>query len=294
VFRLFLILFFCKIALAFTIEEKYIEVEKGVKLHVLIKGSGKDIVLIHGLFGSGEMFEDQFEKLPKEGFRVIAISLRGFGKSSKPISSYTYTEYARDIAFILNTLDIKNAILLGYSMGSPIVIKYLTVFDTKRIEKVILIGAPLPIWLYTKKHKIGFNSSGLVNIFTVLFTKRIDIIESLGEALVFDPSRRKEIILKLAPFFLESSFYAGGKSLASLARTNLYEDLKQIHIPVLLLHGKQDILCPVNLAYTLYKLLPNANLVVFEKSGHGILFEESGKVNEEILKFADFSKKMVH
>lgn len=281
-----MILFFFKAARPSDLNETYITVEKNVNLHVLIKGHGKDLILIHGLFGSAEMFEDQFENLPEKGFRVIAISLRGFGKSSKPRTIYSYEEYARDLSLIFKKLKVKDATLLGYSMGTAVAVKYLSIYGTHKIKKAILIAAPLPVWVYTQKNKIGFNSKSLIQIFKILFTKRTDIIQSLGEVLVFQKSLQKKIILQLAPFFFEASFYAAARSLSALYQTNLYDSIKNIVIPILLIHGKNDVLCPVNLAYENQKMFPYSQLLIYENSGHGILFEKPKEINRDIEQFA--------
>src|SRR5688500_15379725 len=104
--------------------EEYIEVEKNVKLHVTDLGEGQTVVLIHGWPLSDAMYEYQYQDLVQKGYRVVGISLRGFGKSDKPYGKYNYDVYADDIKVVLDELDIKDATLGGFSMGGAISIHY--------------------------------------------------------------------------------------------------------------------------------------------------------------------------
>src|SRR5450756_2337904 len=94
---------------------EYIEVEPNVRLHITDAGEGRPIVLIHGWPLSDEMYEYQYNDLIKNNFRVIGITLRGFGKSDKPYGAYDYDMHALDIKRVFHKLEIKNAILGGFS-----------------------------------------------------------------------------------------------------------------------------------------------------------------------------------
>jgi non-heme chloroperoxidase len=102
--------------------EEYVEVEKNVKLHVTDLGEGTTVVLIHGWPLSDAMYEYQYQYLVQKGYRVVGISLRGFGKSDKPYGKYDYDVYADDIKVVLDKLNIKDATLGGFSMGGAIAI----------------------------------------------------------------------------------------------------------------------------------------------------------------------------
>jgi len=99
----------------------FIEVEPNVRLHITDAGEGRPIVLIHGWPLSDEMYEYQYNDLMNAGFRAIGITLRGFGKSDKPYGSYDYDVHVKDIKKVLDELDIKDAVLGGFSMGGAII-----------------------------------------------------------------------------------------------------------------------------------------------------------------------------
>jgi len=101
---------------------EYIEVESNVRLHVTDAGEGRPVVLIPGWPLSDEMYEYQYNDLINKDFRVIGITLRGFGKSDKPYGVYNYDVHVSDIKTVLTKLEIKDAVLVGFSMGGAIAI----------------------------------------------------------------------------------------------------------------------------------------------------------------------------
>jgi len=129
---------------------EYIEVEPNVRLHVTDAGEGRPIVLIPGWPLSDEMYEYQYNDLINKNFRVIGITLRGFGKSDKPYGEYTYDVLALDIKKVFNKLEIKDAVLGGFSMGGAIAIRYVSIDDGAHISKLALFGAAAPIWTQRK------------------------------------------------------------------------------------------------------------------------------------------------
>src|SRR5690554_714517 len=124
--------------------EEYITVEKNVKLHVTDLGEGIPVVLIHGWPLSNAMYEYQYQFLVDKGYRVIGITLRGFGKSDKPFGTYNYDVYAQDINVVLEKLDINDIILGGFSMGGAIAIHYVAIYSSTRVNKLALFGAAAP------------------------------------------------------------------------------------------------------------------------------------------------------
>src|SRR5665647_3683041 len=103
---------------------EYIEVEPNVRLHITDAGEGRPIVLIHGWPLSDEMYEYQYNVLLNNNFRVVGITLRGFGKSDKPYGDYDYDTHVSDIKKVLTKLDINDAVLGGFSMGGSIAIRF--------------------------------------------------------------------------------------------------------------------------------------------------------------------------
>src|ERR1035437_9728117 len=136
-------------------KSEYIEVEPNVCLHITDAGEGRPIVLIPGWPLSDEMYEYQYNDLINKNFRVIGITLRGFGKSDKPFGSYDYDVHALDSKKVLDKLDIKDSVLGGFSMGGAIAIHYVSVYKSAHVAKLVLCGAAAPIW--TQRNDFPYN-----------------------------------------------------------------------------------------------------------------------------------------
>lgn len=266
---------------------EYIEVEPNVRLHVTDLGEGKVIVLIHGWPLSDAMYEYQYNELAQNGFRVIGITLRGFGKSDKPYGQYNYDVYADDIKVILDKLQIENATLGGFSMGGAISIHYVARHNSAHVSKLALFGAAAPIW--TKRVGYPYGSTkeaadGLIKLSTV---DRPQLLEIFGKIFAATETALPSGLGNwLGAINLEASPYATTQSLIALRDTDLRSELSKIKIPTAIFHGVKDKICEFALAEQMQKGIPNSTIVRFENSGHGLFLEEREKFNTELTKFA--------
>lgn len=266
---------------------EYIEVEKGVKLHVTDLGEGQPIVLIHGWPLSDAMYEYQYQYLSRNGFRVIGISLRGFGKSDKPYGRYDFDVFSDDIKVVLDKLNIQNAVLGGFSMGGAVVIHYITKYDTAHVSKLALFGAAAPSWKQRGVSAYGISEADANGLLIKTMTAREDFIAGLGSAFVGKEGNISKPVEKwLENINLEASPYAVTESMRSLLDLDLRPVLSKIKIPTAIFQGTQDKLCPYPLAEELNKGIKNSYIVKFENSGHALYVEEAEKFNTELEKFA--------
>lgn len=267
--------------------EEYIEVEKNVKLHVTDLGEGKPVVLIHGWPLSDAMYEYQYAELIQKGYRVIGITLRGFGLSDKPGGAYNYDVYADDIKVILDKLKIEGATIGGFSMGGATVIHYVAKYNAAHVSKLALFGAAAPLWTKRADFNYGFWTKEDVNgLIALNNTNRPQLFENFGKIF---PANETSVSAGqgewLGTIQAQASPYAMAESMKALRDTDLREDLKKIKIPTLILHGTQDKICSYELAEQMHKLIANSTLVPFEKSGHALFIEELPKFNAELIKF---------
>src|SRR5258708_16591844 len=114
-------------------------------------GSGRPVVLIHGFPLSGAAWEKQVSALLKAGYRTITYDRRGFGKSSQPTLGYDYDTFAADLNTIMTTLDLRDAALVGHSMGTGEVARYLGTYGSDRVNKAVFV-APIPPFLLKTAH----------------------------------------------------------------------------------------------------------------------------------------------
>ncbi len=270
-----------------TARAEYIEVEKNVYLHITDAGEGRPIVLIPGWPLSDEMYEYQYSELMNHHFRIIGITLRGFGRSSKPYSAYNYDVHAQDIKCVLDKLDIEDAVLGGFSMGGAIAIHYLAKYESAHVSKLVLAGAAAPIWTKRKDFPYNLNQSDVDDLIALNFSDRPKLLSDFAKIFSATENSLSEGIGNwLTGMGLVATAHATGQCLYALRDTDLREELKKIKIPTLILHGKKDKICSFDLAEQLKAGIKDSELVAFEHSGHSLFLEETKKFNAELKKFA--------
>ena len=163
------------------VRNEYIEVEPNVNLHVTDAGEGRAIVLLHGWPLSDEMYEYQYNDLVNNNFRVIGITLRGFGKSDKPFGVYDYDVFSNDIKKILCLLDISDAVLGGFSMGGAIAIRLASKDNGAHISKLALFGAAGPIWTQRNDYPYNFTKAEVNELINLSNSDRTELLSNVGK-----------------------------------------------------------------------------------------------------------------
>ena len=266
---------------------EYIKVKRNVRLHITDAGEGKPIVLLPGWPLSDEMYEYQYNDLINKNFRVIGITLRGFGKSDKPYGAYDYDVLAADVDKVLKELDVKNAVLVGFSMGGAIAVRYLSIFKGTRISRLVLAGAAAPIWTQRDDFPYNLPKSAVDDLISLNFKDRPKLLSDFAKIFSATPTTlNKGIGNWLNGIGLSASSHATAQCLMALCDTDLRMDLKKIAIPTLIMHGKKDKICSFDLAEQMKAMISNSQLVAFENSGHSLFLEETQKFNDELIQFA--------
>ena len=266
---------------------EYIEVEPNVRLHLTDAGEGKPIVLIHGWPLSDEMYEYQYNEIINNNFRAIGITLRGFGKSDKPYGQYNYDIHVSDIKKVLNKLDIKDAVLVGFSMGGAIAISLVSADNGNHISRLVLAGAAAPIWTQRKDFPYNLPQSAVDDLIELNNQDRPKLLSNFAKIFsATETSLNEGIGSWLNGICLSASSYATAQCLIALRDTDLRNDLAKIKIPTLILHGKKDKICSFDLAEQMKAGIINSHIIEFENSGHSTFLEETTKFNSELVKFA--------
>lgn len=266
---------------------EYIEVEPNVRLHITDAGEGRPVVLIPGWPLSDEMYEYQYNDLINNNFRVIGITLRGFGKSDKPYGKYDYDVHASDIKSVLNKLEIEDAVLGGFSMGGAIAIRYASVDNGAHVSKLALFGAAAPIWTQREDFPYNLPKSAVDDLIALNYRDRPQLLANFGKIFSATETALNEGIANwLNGINISSSSYAMAHCLIALRDTDLRKDLEKISIPTLIMHGKKDKICSFDLAEQMKSGIVGSQLIAFENSGHSLFLEETKKFNSELIKFA--------
>ncbi|WP_167235372.1 alpha/beta fold hydrolase [Massilia genomosp. 1] len=269
-----------------------ITTKDGVELYYKDWGTGQPVVFCHGWPLNSDSWESQMFHLANNGFRVIAHDRRGHGRSSQPWTGNDMDHYADDLAQVIEALDLKNAILIGFSTGGGEVARYVGRHGTRRVAKLGLISAVPPLML-----KTADNPGGLP----------IEVFDGIRAASVKD---RSQFYLDLAagPFYgfnrpgakasqgLINAWWmqgmmAGHKntydSIKAFSETDFRADLKKFDKPTLVIHGADDQIVPIDAAgKASAAIVKHARLIIYPGAPHGLTDTHKEQVNADILAFA--------
>lgn len=266
----------------------YVKVESGVKVFVedINPEGDKTIVFLHGWPGNHNLFEYQFDELPKRGYRCIGIDQRGFGESDKPFTGYDYNRLSDDVWCVVKALGLKNFTLSGHSTGGAIAVKYMGRHKGEGVSKLALFAAAAPSLIKRPNFPYGIDESVVTNIIQETYADRPKMLSDFGDIFFF-----QHITEPFAQWFLQLGLQAAGWATAAIANTwiqeELFSDLASINVPTLILHGIHDKVVPFELGQVQNQSIRDSKLIPFNLSGHGLFYDEKDKFNKELMKFVE-------
>ncbi len=265
-----------------------------IELYYEDHGNGPPVILIHGWPLSGASWEKQTSALLEAGFRVITYDRRGFGKSSQPTTDYDYDTFSEDLNTLLNELKLQDVTLIGFSMGSGEVTRYLGRFGSEKVQRAILIGVIPPYLLKTQDNPEGVDQKVFTQIENSLRQDRpaylTEFFQNFYNLDVFLGKKISEEVVRLSWMVASQASPWATIKCVSTWTEDFREDLKNFDIPTLIIHGTEDRILPIDAtARRLQKSLPDARIVEIEGAPHGLLWTHAEVVNQEILKFLQAS-----
>lgn len=253
-------------------------------------GSGQPVILIHGWPLSHQAWEGQITPMVEAGYRVIAYDRRGFGKSSAPWDGYDYATLASDLRELILQLDLKDCIICGFSMGGGEVVRYFTDYGSDRIAKAILINSIIPLVLKKEDNPDGVPENVIDEILTALKTKRITFLQDFHRNF-YNYSENNETVSPQQLHFdwsiaTHASFRATIKAAEAWAYTDFRNELKNVSVPTLILHGNADNIVPIDTAgRQAAKGIPDNIFIEIAGAPHGMNISHRDDVNKHVLEF---------
>ncbi len=266
-----------------------------IEIHYEDHGSGDPIVLIHGYPLNGYSWERQERELLANGYRIVTYDRRGFGRSSQPTFGYDYDTFAGDLKALIDHLDLRDVVLVGFSMGTGEVIRYLATFGSSRVVKAVLLGAIPPFLLRTEDNHEGMEGKIFADIEAAIVDDRYAYFENflndfynvdvLGGTRISD--RAWQASFNVAAGCSPHATYA----CVDTWLTDFRADLPKIDVPVLVLHGTEDRILPFeSTSARLPALIADCTLVPVEGGPHNIGWTFPEEVNEALLSFLGETK----
>jgi non-heme chloroperoxidase len=269
-----------------------ITVKDGTEIYYKDWGAGQPVVFSHGWPLNADAWDDQAFFVAANGYRAIAHDRRGHGRSSQPWDGNDMDHYADDLAQLIETLDLHDAVLVGHSTGGGEVARYLGRHGTSRVAKAVLVAAVPPLMLKTAANPGG---------------QPIEVFDAIREGVRTDRSQFYQALS--APFYganrdgstvsqgLRDSFWllsmqvglkAAYDCVKAFSETDMTEDLKAIDVPVLLVQGDDDQIVPFeDASRRSAELIPDATLKVYPGAPHGLANTSQWKdrLNSGLLEF---------
>jgi non-heme chloroperoxidase len=261
-----------------------------IELYYEDHGSGRPVVLIHGYPLDGQSWEKQTDALVKAGHRVITYDRRGFGRSSKTMTGYDYDTFAGDLDQVLTRLDLRDVVLVGFSMGSGEVARYLGTHGSERVAKAAFLSGLPPFLLQTEDNPTGVPQSVFDGIaeqaeadryawYDSFFVDFFNTDETLG-------SRLSEAALRANWATAIGSAPVAAYACVPTWLTDFRDDVKRIDVPSLILHGTADRILPIDATAREFRhRLPGARYVEIDGAPHGLLLTHAAEVNAALIAF---------
>lgn len=268
-----------------------VENSASIDLYYEDHGAGQPVLLIPGYPFGGTTWEKQVAALVESGYRAITYDRRGFGKSSQPTDGYDYDTFAADLDQVMTTLDLRNVTLVGHSMGTGEVTRYLAAYGSERVNRAVVISPIPPFLLKTADNPEGVEQSlfdGFVDQARkdryVWFTQFIQNFFNLDAnnhgKLVSDEAVRANWNMAIS-----ASPWATVAAIPTWL-TDFRDDLPRIDVPLMIIQGDADKVLPFPVTgKRLNQAVSGSKLVVLKDAPHGIPWTHADDINRELLNF---------
>lgn len=259
-------------------------------IHYVDHGVGQPVVMIHGWPLSHRMWEHQISALTDAGYRCVAYDRRGFGDSGRPAGGYDYDTFASDLNDLMTELDLKNAVLVGFSMGGGEVARYIGRYGTARVAKTMLLGAVPPFLLKTVDNPDGVPQEMFDGMIAGVKKDRVGFLDAFFPNFYNWDAPHDGVSNDLIPFSKWVAWPASpvgtAQCITAFGTTDFRGDLAKFDIPTLVVHGDADRIVPLAISATKSAaLISGSRLEIIKGAPHGFAATHASQLNEIMLDF---------
>ena len=268
----------------------FTEARDGTRIFFNDWGAGRPVVLIHGWPLNADMWEYQATHLAEQGFRVVGYDRRGFGRSDQPWTGYDYDTLADDLHALMETLDLRDAALVGFSMGGGVVARYRARHGAGRVSAAVLVAAVTPMLLKTADHPEGVDRSVFEKMAEGLRADRPHFLANFGKTFfgagLLNFTVTAEILQWAQNLALQASPKATLDCVRAFSETDFRPDMARFTVPTLVIHGDSDGTVPIDVSgREAARMIPGARLEVYAGAPHALFFTEKNRLNADLAGF---------
>ncbi len=268
----------------------FITTSDNTKLYVKDWGAGRPVILMHGFPLSADSWDDQAVAIADAGFRTIAYDRRGFGRSDKPLTGYTYDSLADDLAAVIEQTGATDATIVGFSMGGGEVARYMSRHNGKNVTQAALVASVVPFLLKTEDNPTGAPAAVFDKMIEQIKEDRAKFFNTFfkdfyGVGYISKPVS-DELIEWSRQVAMQASLKATIKCVEAFGFTDFRQDLPALTVPTLIIHGTADKTVPVDAsAREAAKQIANSTLIEYDGAPHGLLATHKEQVTADLLEF---------
>lgn len=272
------------------IETEDIQKDENVYINYQDCGEGQPVILIHGWPLSHKMWENQVQAIVDAGFRCIAYDRRGFGDSDRPWNNYDYNSLAQDLRALIEQLDLRDCVLVGFSMGGGEVVRYLSMFGDDRVAKAVLISSVIPLVKKTADNPDGVPEEKLNEIMESLKNNRVTFLAEFSKQFYNYSDNKDKVSEELLRYDWSITSAASPRGTIETAKawanTDFRSELKNVRVPTLIVHGDDDQIVPIETSSEKSsKEIRDNKYVVIKGAPHGLFLTHKEELNSLLLDF---------